>query len=364
MTLGDDSAAFLRLKGLTKRYGDATAVASLDVSVNQGELVAFLGPSGCGKTTTLRMIAGFISLDEGEIHIADQRVDQLPSRQRGTAMVFQDYALFPHMTVNDNVGFGLRMQGVGRAERSRRVAEVLELVQLEGVGDKYPKELSGGMKQRVALARSIVVEPKILLLDEPLSNLDAKLRKQLRTGLRELHDRIGITTVFVTHDIEEAFYLADRVVVMSRGHLEQFDTPENIYSNPASVFVADFIGHENMFEGEVVPSPDGGAQFRGRGLTLPMVGSVEASTSGRYTVPPHRISVTTARPDGPIAVAGTVAMTAYLGAAYSLLIDTDGADPVRFECEVVAGDGEAATLDEGARVWMSWHPEDGHHVAE
>ncbi|MPZ62707.1 MAG: ATP-binding cassette domain-containing protein [Propionibacteriales bacterium] len=360
----DDSPAFLKLTGLTKRYGEATAVADLDVAVKRGELVAFLGPSGCGKTTTLRMIAGFISLDEGEISIGGKRVDRLPSRQRGTAMVFQDYALFPHMTVHDNVAFGLKMHGVNRAERNRRVEQVLELVQLEGVGKKYPKELSGGMKQRVALARAIVVEPQILLLDEPLSNLDAKLRKQLRTGLRELHDRIGITTVFVTHDIEEAFYLADRVVVMSRGHLEQFDTPQNIYSNPASVFVADFIGHANMFEGEVAPTSGGGSEFRGRGLTLPMEGAAETTTSGRYTVPPHRIKLSTSRPDSVIAVPGIIAVSAYLGASYSLLVDTDGSDPLRFQCDLVAGDADAAALGEGTTVWMSWDPKDGHHVTE
>jgi putative spermidine/putrescine transport system ATP-binding protein len=356
----DDGEGYLRIEGLTKVYGGAKAVNDLSVSVNKGELVAFLGPSGCGKTTTLRMIAGFIETDDGAIYIDGRRVEKLPSRLRGTAMVFQDYALFPHMTVHDNVAFGLKMRKVDRAEVRRRVEEVLELVQLRGVGNKYPKELSGGMKQRVALARAIVVEPQILLLDEPLSNLDAKLRKQLRISLRELHDRIGITTVFVTHDIEEAFYLADRVVVMNAGRLEQLDTPENIYSNPASLFVADFVGHTNIIGGELSAGESGEGVFRGGGLELRTATKPAAAAQhGRYTIPPHLIHLSESRPEFDNVLQGVVAMNAYVGASYIVLIDVG---ETRLQCDLVQGSVDPASLRAGESVWLGWNAGDGHYV--
>ncbi len=354
-----EPAGFLRLEGLSKFYGDTTAVDDLTVSVRKGELVAFLGPSGCGKTTTLRMIAGFIETDQGEIHIDGQRVDTLPSRQRGTAMVFQDYALFPHMTVQDNIAFGLKMRKVPKADIRRRVEEVLELVQLHGVGDKYPKQLSGGMKQRVALARAIVVEPQILLLDEPLSNLDAKLRKQLRVSLRELHDRIGITTVFVTHDIEEAFYLADRVVVMNAGRLEQLDSPEDVYSHPASLFVADFVGHTNIIEGDLSTAADGGGVFRGGGLELRTTDTTSEVQHGRYTIPPHLIHLSASRPERDNVLEGTVAMSAYVGASYIVLVDVG---ETRLQCDLVQGSIDSSRLQAGRPVWLSWDATEGHYV--
>lgn len=357
----DAAQGYLRIEGLTKAYGAQKAVNDLSVSVNKGELVAFLGPSGCGKTTTLRMIAGFIETDAGAIYIDGRRVEKLPSRLRGTAMVFQDYALFPHMTVHDNVAFGLKMRKVDRGEIQRRVEEVLELVQLRGVGKKYPKELSGGMKQRVALARAIVVEPQILLLDEPLSNLDAKLRKQLRVSLRELHDRIGITTVFVTHDIEEAFYLADRVVVMNGGRLEQLDTPENIYSNPASLFVADFVGHTNIIEGELSSGVDGESIFRGGGLQLRTTATTRTGTgeAGRYTIPPHLIQLSESRPESDNVVQGVVAMSAFVGASYIVLIDVG---ETRLQCDLVQGSVTPTSLRTGESVWLGWDAGGGHYV--
>lgn len=354
------SSDYLRLAGLTKRYGDSTAVNQLDVSVKKGELIAFLGPSGCGKTTTLRMIAGFIKTDAGSIYIDGNRVDDLPSRQRGTAMVFQDYALFPHMTVNENVAFGLKMRKVPRAEIQDRVKAILDLVHLSDVRSAYPKQLSGGMRQRVALARAIVVEPQILLLDEPLSNLDAKLRKQLRTSLRELHDRIGITTVFVTHDIEEAFYLADRVVVMNAGRLEQFDTPQNIYSDPASLFVADFIGHTNIIVGELSPSVTGNSVFHGGGIEVVTTAIVGSPQSGRYTIPPHLIRLSNDEPRADNVLRGTIAMTSYLGASYSVLVDSG---ETRFQCDLVEGSISPDKLAAGKTIWMSWNVSEGHYVA-
>lgn len=356
------SDGFLKLEGLTKHYGDSVAVNSLDVSVRQGELVAFLGPSGCGKTTTLRMIAGFIEATDGAIYIDGRRVDELPSRKRGAAMVFQDYALFPHMTVFDNVAFGLRMDKVPKSDRRRRVEEVLELVQLRGIAEKYPSELSGGMRQRVALARAIVVEPRILLLDEPLSNLDAKLRKQLRVELRELHERIGVTTVFVTHDIEEAFFLADRIVVMNGGKLEQFARPVDIYTAPASPFVADFVGHTNMVKGELHPRSDGRADFHGEEFQVVTDASAETPEVGLYTIPPHmvRLSPESQKPDRDNVFRGMVHLTAYLGSSHSVLVDAAGR---RLEVHVQAGSIDEQALEVGAAVWLSWDAAEGTYVA-
>lgn len=357
---GDEQRDFLVLKGLTKRFGGLTAVDHLDVSVRTGELVAFLGPSGCGKTTTLRMIAGFVKVDDGSIEIDGKRVDKLPSRLRGTAMVFQDYALFPHMTVHENIAFGLKMRKVRKADIANRVRDVLELVQLHGVEKKYPRELSGGMQQRVALARAIVVEPQILLLDEPLSNLDAKLRKQLRISLKELHERIGITTVFVTHDIEEAFYLADRVIVMNEGRIEQFDTPQNIFSSPKSLFVADFIGHTNIIEGELRPA-ESGATFAGADVEIVTNEQVESPTPGRYIVPPHLVRVSAQRPSGPVAVQGTIALNAFLGASYSVIVEVGN---TRFQADLPDTSLNPDDLAEGRTVWLSWDPREGHYVAD
>ena len=363
-TVDDQVSGYLRLENLTKFYGDSKVVDGIDVSVDKGELIALLGPSGCGKTTTLQMIAGFIDVDEGGIFIGGRQVDKLPSRVRGTTMVFQDYALFPHMTVNENVAFGLRMRKVGRGERDRRVADALELVQLKGVDTKYPAELSGGMKQRVALARAIVVEPQILLLDEPLSNLDAKLRKQLRVSIRELHDRIGITTVFVTHDIEEAFYLANRVVIVNAGHLEQFDTPMNIYSHPASRFVADFVGHTNMVAGELRPDRDGQSRFVASGFDVKLNFPTSEVRQGFYSIPPHRLRLSPSDepPAADNVLAGTLAMSAYLGSAYNFLVD---AGDRRFQVDLVANGGmEGINLHKGSAVWLSWDSSDGNYVDE
>lgn len=361
----EEREGFLRLEGLTKRYGDSTVVSDLTVSVRRGELVAFLGPSGCGKTTTLRMIAGFIDADGGSIYIDDQRIDGLPSRLRGTAMVFQDYALFPHMTIADNIGFGLRMRKVPKQQRLRRVREVLDLVQLGDVESKYPSELSGGMRQRVALARAIVVEPRILLLDEPLSNLDAKLRKQLRVELREMHERIGITTVFVTHDIEEAFYLADRVVVMNNGMLEQFDAPVEIYSNPRSPFVADFVGHSNMISGEIYAADSEKNTFRRGDVEIFTTSEAPVGfTKGFYTVPPHvlHVSPILRQSDHENAIRGTIRRVAYFGSHFSVLVE---AHDLRLQCHVpIDAATDRETLQAGQSVWVSWSMNEGAFVAQ
>ena len=239
------------ISGLTKRFGTATAVDDLSIAIGQGELVSLLGPSGCGKTTTLRSIAGFVEPDAGQILFDGVDITSLPPERRNIGMVFQNYALFPHMTVRQNLRFGLEMRRVARNEMAERIDAVLDIVQLAGLEDRYPRELSGGQQQRVALARGLVIEPAVLLLDEPLANLDAKLREEMRFFIRSLQKRVGITTVYVTHDQAEAMVISDRIVVMFDGRIRQIGDATDIYAHPVSRDVADFIGLSNFIDGRV-----------------------------------------------------------------------------------------------------------------
>jgi putative spermidine/putrescine transport system ATP-binding protein len=238
----------LVLEALNKRYGASLAVERVDLDVSQGEMVALLGPSGCGKTTTLRMVAGFVPPSAGRVLIGGKDVTRTPPHARDTGMVFQSYALFPHMDVAANVAFGLEMRRVNRAEREARVREALRLVRLDRLEDRLPRQLSGGQQQRVALARALVVNPSVFLLDEPLSNLDAKLRAEVRMEIRMLQQRLGLTTLIVTHDQEEALTMADRLVVMENGRVRQIGTAEDLYERPANPFVAGFVGRCNLVE--------------------------------------------------------------------------------------------------------------------
>ncbi|CUX70136.1 MULTISPECIES: ABC transporter ATP-binding protein [Agrobacterium] len=249
------SAETLVLTGVQKAYAATVAVRDLDLRVAAGELVALLGPSGCGKTTTLRMVAGFEHPDAGSITIGGNEISALPPHRRNLGMVFQNYSLFPHRTVAENIGFGLKMAGLARAEKDRRVAEMLDLIQLPGRKDMYPAQLSGGQQQRVALGRSLVVNPKVLLLDEPLGALDKSLRESMQFEIRSMQQRLGITTLLVTHDQEEALSMSDRVAVMNAGRILQIGSPTDIYDRPQSRFVAEFLGTSNIFEGKV--SADG-----------------------------------------------------------------------------------------------------------
>ena len=256
----------LTLDRLEKRYADHIVASSVSLSVADGEFVSLLGPSGCGKTTVLRMIAGLIEPSSGTVRIDDADVTRLPTNRRNVGLVFQSYALFPHMTVFENVAFGLRRQRVSGPDLDRRVEQVLASVRLAGYGSRYPRQLSGGQQQRVAVARSIAPRPSILLFDEPLSNLDAKLRAEMRVELRELQRRLDITSLYVTHDQEEALAISDRVIVMNAGKIEQIGSPEDIYDRPASHFVADFVGSANMIPGKVTgEGPDGTLTFETQG---------------------------------------------------------------------------------------------------
>ena len=242
----------LELIDLSKAFGDVYAVTSMNLAVSEGEFVCLLGPSGCGKTTTLQMIAGFEAPTTGKILLAGRDVTSLKPNQRGLGIVFQTYALFPHMTVAQNVSFGLEMRKVENAERERRVKKALDIVHLSEYKERYPRELSGGQRQRVALARALVIEPPVLLLDEPLSNLDAKLREVMQIELRRIQQQVGITTIMVTHDQGEALSISDRVMVMEQGRATQYDTPLNVYENPQSPFISTFVGKANMLKGFAV----------------------------------------------------------------------------------------------------------------
>jgi putative spermidine/putrescine transport system ATP-binding protein len=247
----DAGVGELRLEGVTRRFGDTAALQGLDLTIRGGEFIALLGPSGCGKTTALNCLAGLLPLSEGSIWLDDKRIDGMPPERRGFGMVFQNYALFPHLSVRRNVAFGLSMRGVAKQEAANRVAEALTLVGLEPHAEKYPAQLSGGQQQRVAIARAVVMEPSLLLMDEPLSNLDAKLRLEMRTEIRRLHQQLGLTTIYVTHDQEEALSLADRLVLMRAGVVEQVGGPEEVYDQPVSAYVAGFMGYRNMLELEL-----------------------------------------------------------------------------------------------------------------
>jgi spermidine/putrescine ABC transporter ATP-binding subunit len=306
----------VELEGVTKRFGAVTAVSEVSLEVAQGEVLALLGPSGCGKTTTLRMIAGFEDPDAGLVRIKGQVVNDLPTYRRNLGMVFQHYALFPHMTVFHNVAFGLRMRGTGRAETRRRVADAMALVRLQGLEGRFPSELSGGQQQRVALARAIVTRPAVLLLDEPLGALDKKLREQMQIEIRTLQRAVGITTIFVTHDQEEALTLADRIAVMESGAIVQIGTPSEIYEHPRSRFVSDFIGTSNFLAGRVVER---------RGDTVAVeVGPFRFEAAGgdglapgdrvEIAVRPEKIRLSVEPPAQPNAVRGQIDHVVYLGA--------------------------------------------------
>ncbi len=273
--------AFVELRGVNKLFGQTQVVQNVHVEFEEGEFVVVLGPSGCGKSTLLRMIAGLEQVSSGEVHIAGRRVDTMPPKDRGCAMVFQNYALYPHLSVSGNISYGLRVAGMPKKERQSRVLEVSTMLQIDHLLDRKPGLLSGGQRQRVAIARAIAREPRVFLFDEPLSNLDAKLRTAMRSELRKLHDRIGATSIFVTHDQVEAMTLADKIVVINQGRIAQIGSPHDIYHTPRSRFVADFIGSPaiNIFDATV--QSDGATAVTNFGLSLPVRGLVPGSSVGK-----------------------------------------------------------------------------------
>ncbi|MGP1397254.1 MAG: ABC transporter ATP-binding protein [Inquilinaceae bacterium] len=329
----------LSVGGVTKRFGPLTVLDQCFLSVADGEIVTLLGPSGCGKTTLLRCIAGFWSLDEGSIRIDGQDIVPVPVNRRPVGVVFQSYALFPHLTVAGNIGYGLRVRGLRRAEIERRVAAALETVSLAGLEERYPAQLSGGQQQRVAIARVLVLEPRVLLLDEPFNALDAKLRGAMQVDLRQLIKRLGITAIFVTHDQEEALTMSDRIAVMRGGRIEQVAPPEEIFDRPVSAYVADFIGSSNSWDAEAV----------GGQITLPDGQSVATDLAGRVKVMvrPHNLGI---RPGEPGPWRGTVAFHRSIGFLIEYHVSTHDGHDIRV---VTMRQKRARPMTAGAPVALS-----------
>ncbi|OLF06141.1 spermidine/putrescine ABC transporter ATP-binding protein [Actinophytocola xinjiangensis] len=332
------------MENVRRVFGEQTALRGLDLSISGGEFVALLGPSGCGKSTALNCLAGLLPLSGGQIFLDERRIDLLPPERRDFGMVFQNYALFPHMSVRRNVGFGLVMRRVARGERERRVEQALRLVRLTDHAHKFPAQLSGGQQQRVAIARAIVVEPRVVLMDEPLSNLDAALRLEMRTEIRRLHQELGLTTVYVTHDQEEALALADRLVVLREGEVQQIGTPEEVYASPANRYVAGFMGYRNVIPAAVSAVAGGGVVVRAAGALLRGVaqGGVGGGVDVVVAVRPSDVAVG----EGENALRGVVEIVEYHGReqAVQVRLDDGTAFHVRTGTRLAPGDPVALTV--------------------
>ncbi len=354
-----DNKHIISIQNVAKRFGPVTAVDNISLNIEEGEFFALLGPSGCGKTTLLRMIAGFENPSEGDILIDGVDVTDVPPNKRPINMVFQSYAVFPHMTVEQNVGYGLRMTGTPKAEIDERVHEALGMVQLQGFEARKPDMLSGGQRQRVALARALVKRPKVLLLDEPLSALDAKLREAMQLELVRLQRTVGITFVIVTHDQSEALSMAERIVVMEDGKVRQIATPGELYESPSNRFVADFIGKVNLFDGTVV-GVDGNAVV----VDVPDLGQLSApgssAASGEVSVAvrPEKIELSAAAPEAAeFSVQGRVREVAYLGEASHVFVESEAGISI----SVHVPNTKRSTLSRitaGDVLWVSWAQED------
>ena len=341
------TAVEVRLEGLSRHYGPVVALDRFDLTLQPGELIALLGPSGCGKTTTLRLLAGLEDADSGRITVGGKDITHRSAAKRDMGMVFQAYSLFPHMTVRQNVAFGLRLRRVAATQRDKRALEMLDLVGLSVQADRYPHQISGGQQQRVALARALAIEPQVLLLDEPLSALDAKVRAQLRDEIRRIQLEVGITTLFVTHDQEEALAIADRVGVMRDGRLEQLAPPTEVYSRPATSFVAEFVGLSNRLSGEVK-----GGEVTVRGCTLPLVEHDVPDGQVVALIRPEAVTLAShaSAESGPLV--GAVIAVTFLGATSRVTVDL-GDTTVLAQLPT----SEATTLPAGSRVTLTIRPD-------
>jgi putative spermidine/putrescine transport system ATP-binding protein len=337
----------LRIRNLSKRFGEMAALRGFELDVRGGEFISLLGPSGCGKTTALNCLAGLLQPDDGEIEVDGTSVVATPPERRRFGMVFQSYALFPHLTVGRNVAFGLEMQGVAKAQVRERVDRVLALVRLRDQHDKYPAQLSGGQQQRIAIARAVVTEPRLILMDEPLSNLDAKLRLEMRTEIRRLHQTLGLTTIYVTHDQEEALSLSDRIVLMQQGVIRQVGTPREVYAEPASVYAANFLGSRNLLPVRVVALTAGGAEVvteTGTRLTGAARGALAPGDAAVAAIRPEDVSVVERGGEGANTVGGVVETVEFLGREVELSVRSGLPEPIIARTDIPMGQGEAVSL--------------------
>jgi spermidine/putrescine ABC transporter ATP-binding subunit len=351
----------VQLQDVVKRFGDVLAVDRISIDVPPGELLCLLGPSGCGKTTLLRMIAGLEQPTGGSIAIAGEVVNNVPPDKRDTAMVFQNWALFPHKSVFENVLFGLRMRGTRREDARQKITQYLDLVRLPGLEDRMPGQLSGGQQQRVALARALIVEPKVLLLDEPLSNLDLKLRQQMRFEIRQIQQSLGITTIFVTHDQQEALEVSDRIAVLAGGAVEQVGTPLDVYSHPRSRFVAEFVGESNFISGRIVGADESMLRMEtagGQAIHVRRTRQVGTGESVVVSIRPEHVSLTAAdgaQFSGANAFRGTIASKAFLGALVRYRVDLQETQ-IFVDRPNTYGETD---FEVGQDVIASWSPDEG-----
>ena len=351
----------LRLERLTKRFGDVVAVDDISISVSSGEFITLLGPSGSGKTTTLMMIAGFEDPNAGDIYIDGESLAGVPAYRRDFGMVFQNYALFPHRSVAENIEFPLRMRKVPRDRRRSMVADALALVRLPDHGTRYPNQLSGGQQQRIALARALVFNPLVLLMDEPLGALDRKLREDMQLEIKRLQKQLNITTIYVTHDQEEALVLSDRIVVVNQGRFEQVDDPATLYERPATTFVADFIGESNIVPLTIVRDAGRcrGEAAGGRHLTLPSDTALPDGARANLIVRPEKLRIVDEAPASGSTLSGTVREAVYVGDTTRYVIDAG--DGLSIVARIQNRSGEARA-SEGDRISVGWHSRDASIV--
>ena len=352
----------VHFKNVTKLYGTQPAVQDLDLSITPGQFVTLLGPSGCGKSTTLRMLGGFEDPTSGEIYLDGKPISHLPPNKRNVNIVFQDYALFPHLTVGRNVAFGLELKGMENAAIHKRVMELLSLVSLEDFAERMPGQLSGGQRQRVALMRALAPDPNVLLLDEPLSALDAKLRQQMQIELKSIQKTTGKTFIFVTHDQEEALTMSDVVVVMNKGRIEQMGDPNALYSRPVSRFVADFIGQSNFLEARVL-SVDGDVatlDWKGATIHAHVNGAARApGSTATVALRPEALYCLDAKPEGRLALKGRIASRVFKGAHTSLTVALDNGETLLVQLDPVA-----LSHIPGDDVWVGWRERDAVLLAD
>jgi spermidine/putrescine ABC transporter ATP-binding subunit len=355
----DRAAVRLRLQGISKSFGSVQALRETDLDVPPGALMALLGPSGCGKTTTLRVIAGFEASDTGAVLIDGRDISDVPPNRRNLGMVFQNYSLFPHMTVGENIAFGLKMARAGKAETERRVTDILRLVRLAGFEDRFSHQLSGGQQQRVALARALVTNPKVLLLDEPLGALDKNLRESMQFELRQLQRKLGITTILVTHDQEEALTVSDLIAVMNHGRILQVGTPTEVYEKPNSRFVSEFLGTSNLFAATMNGlTACVRLEFNGSPIDVPVVVPNEARPGPMMlAVRPEKMALRVAAPaDGAPALHGVVSGRVFRGTYHAYQIRLPGRDDPVFVYQQPSTAGMADIFDIDAPVFVTWHP--------